>query len=459
MEPLAKNSPSIAGDSSEERFERPQGLKGVYYHPVTQLIMLGFVCFLCPGMFNALTGLGGSGQVNATTSANPTCSLYAIYAFFAFFSGTVNNSIGAKWALFLGTFGYALYVGSYLCIRVKTSLLNSSASDCQNNSVGNGTYIGFLVLTLIGVTIPLLMADPNKMIRTDGTKVVTPRSLSWKSEFYNLWVAVISNPMILLLFPMFFASNYFYTWQFNDYNSALFNIRARSLNNLMYWLSQIIGSWMIGLVLDSTRFRRRARAFAGWGILLTMVFIVHIWAYEYQKNYTRQSIPPNAQKMDIYDPAYPAHLIGAMSNDTNKLAMYAGFCDRFKFLSFPPPFYFILECASCLLENLGQQAYGVWMPSDYRSYLSFHVCGPEPSTIRTRCRVTDLPSLPLASLSSYMNIFLSTWCLMAAGLLFAFPMIYVRVRDTTVLDDEAILKRALEDAKTKEKVEVPEEKA
>ena len=57
------------------------------------------------------------------------------------------------------------------------------------------------------------MADPNKMIRTDGTKVFSPRSLSWKSEFYNLWVAIKSDPMILLLFPMFFASNYFYTWR------------------------------------------------------------------------------------------------------------------------------------------------------------------------------------------------------------------------------------------------------
>lgn len=80
-------SPSNEVDSSEERFERPRGLKGIYYHPITQLVMLGFVCFLCPGMFNALTGLGGGGQMNATTSANSTCALYSTYAFFAFFSG------------------------------------------------------------------------------------------------------------------------------------------------------------------------------------------------------------------------------------------------------------------------------------------------------------------------------------------------------------------------------------
>ena len=68
-------------------YEQPKGLRGVYYHPITQIVMLGFVCFLCPGMFNALTGLGGGGQVDPTTSANSTCAVYATYAFFAFFSG------------------------------------------------------------------------------------------------------------------------------------------------------------------------------------------------------------------------------------------------------------------------------------------------------------------------------------------------------------------------------------
>ncbi|KAG9307916.1 major facilitator superfamily domain-containing protein [Chiua virens] len=477
----ASPSPGNDIDLSKERFERPRGLKGVYYHPITQLVMLGFVCFLCPGMFNALTGLGGGGQMNATTSANSTCALYATYAFFAFFSGTVNNKIGAKWTLFLGSFGYALYVGSYLAINIhpnsgdfvigagailgvtaaflwtaQGALMLSYPTEAQkgvfisifwaifnlgavvgasvslgenfhstDNSVGNGTYIGILILTLIGVTIPLLMADPNKMIRTDGTKVVTPRSPSWKSEFYNLWVAIVSDPMILLLFPMFFASNYFYTWQFNDYNSALFDIRARSMNNVMYWLSQIAGSWMIGLVLDTSRLRRRTRAFVGWTVLLVMVFIVHVWAYQYQKTYTRESIPPDAQKMDIYDASYPAHvwlmilyglldamwqttafwLIGAMSNDTNKLAIYAGF-------------YHSIQSAG---------AAGVWR--------------------------MDAIGLP------YMNIFLSTWCLVAAGLLLAFPMIYTRVRDTTVLDDEAIVKQALEETRTKEGIDVSEEKA
>ena len=59
-------------------------------------------------------------------------------------------------------------------------------------------------------------------------------------------------------------------------------VRGRAVNNLVYWLSQIAGSIVIGLLLDSPKVKRRTRAFLGWGILFAMVFIVHIWAYFYQ---------------------------------------------------------------------------------------------------------------------------------------------------------------------------------
>jgi hypothetical protein len=37
-----------------------------YASPRFQLIMVSFVCFTCPGMFNALTGLGGNGRSDTT---------------------------------------------------------------------------------------------------------------------------------------------------------------------------------------------------------------------------------------------------------------------------------------------------------------------------------------------------------------------------------------------------------
>ncbi|EIM91984.1 MFS general substrate transporter [Stereum hirsutum FP-91666 SS1] len=446
--------------AAPEVFERPTGLKGTYYNPYAQVVMLGFVCFMCPGLFNALNGLGGGGQVDATTSANANVALYATFAILAFFSGSINNVLGPRLSLFLGSLGYSLYIGSYLAMNIhpnagpfviaagailgvcagllwtaQGSLMLAYPTESQKglfiaifwsifnlggvvgaavafgdnfhstaNAVGNGTYIGFLVLTLIGVTIPLFMADPKKVIRTDGTKVTAPRQPSWRTEIYGLYVALRTDPMIVLLFPMFFASNWFYTWQFNDYNAALFNIRARGLNNLVYWLSQIVGSIAIGLLLDSRRLTRRMRAFAGWTVLLLFVFALHIWAYFYQKNYTRESIPEDSQKIDIYDAEYVGRIflymffgmldamwqttaywmMGAMSNDPAKLAYFAGFYKS--------------------IQSAG--ATGVWR--------------------------ADAVKLP------YMNIFISTWALLVAGLLFALPMIYLRVKNHTELADEAV---------------------
>ena len=86
-------------------YERPSGIKGIYYHPITQVSMLSFVCFMCPGitrgrntfltsfllgfagLFNALTGLGAGGQVDPTTNAKANSTLYATFAVAAFFSG------------------------------------------------------------------------------------------------------------------------------------------------------------------------------------------------------------------------------------------------------------------------------------------------------------------------------------------------------------------------------------
>lgn len=57
------------------------------------------------------------------------------------------------------------------------------------------------------------MVKPENMRRTDGSRIVQVRHPSWKKEFISLFVALKTDPWIVLLFPMFFASNYFYTWR------------------------------------------------------------------------------------------------------------------------------------------------------------------------------------------------------------------------------------------------------
>lgn len=41
-----------------------------YASPKVQLLMVSFVCFMCPGMFNALGGMGGGGKINPTLADN-----------------------------------------------------------------------------------------------------------------------------------------------------------------------------------------------------------------------------------------------------------------------------------------------------------------------------------------------------------------------------------------------------
>jgi len=84
---------SVEGDTSAfypDLLLRPTGLRGFFYHPYTQVVLLGFVCFACPGLFNALNGLGAGGQVDSTTSANANSTLYATFAVAAFFAGSVS---------------------------------------------------------------------------------------------------------------------------------------------------------------------------------------------------------------------------------------------------------------------------------------------------------------------------------------------------------------------------------
>lgn len=67
----------------------------------------------------------------------------------------------------------------------------------------------------------MLMIKPEDMIRTDGTKVTLPRHPTWKAELMGLYYVLRDDPMIMLLFPMFFASNWFTTWrQSSSYQEA-----------------------------------------------------------------------------------------------------------------------------------------------------------------------------------------------------------------------------------------------
>ena len=66
-------------------------------------------------MFNALTGMGGGGQVDVSTADEANTALYSTFAIVGFFAGSFTNKIGIKNALSIGGLGYCIYVASFLC--------------------------------------------------------------------------------------------------------------------------------------------------------------------------------------------------------------------------------------------------------------------------------------------------------------------------------------------------------
>ncbi|CAN9118471.1 unnamed protein product [Alternaria alternata] len=279
-------------DDDQGSFERRRGWKyrslGIgpvklpyYASPESQLILVSFVCFLCPGMFNAVNGIGAAGlddDAHASNAANTT--LYATFAVVGFFAGTITNVLGIRIALSFGGLGYCIYVSALLCFNKTQNLgyvvfsgfllgccagilwasqgaimmsyppekmkgryiswfwiifnmgavigglvqlaLNFNTRDGTKAAVTNGTYIGFMILTFFGACLSWTLIDAKHVVRRDGSRVIMMQHPTWQSEIFGLWETLRTDPYIILLFPMFFASNWFYTYQFNDVNYARF---------------------------------------------------------------------------------------------------------------------------------------------------------------------------------------------------------------------------------------------
>lgn len=90
-----------------------------YASPPTQLVLVALVCFLCPGMFNALSGLGGAGFSNPNDNNNAITALYSTFAVVGFFAGTFANRLGIRLTLGIGGMGYCVYAGALLCYKEK----------------------------------------------------------------------------------------------------------------------------------------------------------------------------------------------------------------------------------------------------------------------------------------------------------------------------------------------------
>jgi MFS family permease len=102
-------------------------------------------------MFNALTGMGGSGQIDHHVADNANTALYSTFAVFGFLAGTFINVLGIKMAAFLGALGYSVYIAAFLCY----SYIGNSGF-----TIFAGALLGFCAALLWTAEGTILMSYP-----------------------------------------------------------------------------------------------------------------------------------------------------------------------------------------------------------------------------------------------------------------------------------------------------------
>lgn len=127
------------------------------------------------GMFNALNGMGGAGQlgddVDASTASNS--ALYATFAVVGFFSGTVVNALGVRGSLAFGGLGYCVYVSSYLCY----------------NHTHNFGYVVFSGV-LLGCCAGILWSAQGTIMMSYPSEKSKGRYISWFWIIFNLGAVI-----------------------------------------------------------------------------------------------------------------------------------------------------------------------------------------------------------------------------------------------------------------------------
>ncbi|RIA79855.1 major facilitator superfamily domain-containing protein [Glomus cerebriforme] len=332
-----------------------------YSSPLVQVIIVGFVCLLTSGMFNALTGIGGGGQLDTRVAANANVALYTCFAVGGLFAGAIVNKFGPSFSLIIGGSTYVIYSGSLLYYThhqrqefpvtagailgfgaallwtgqgaimlsyptednkgkyiglfwiifnlggVLGSLIPIALNWNGSNSgtVNDGTYIAFMVLMGLGALLSFALLSPQKVIHDDGKPVVVQKFPKWKNEIIGIFKLFLDWHMIALI-PMFIASNWFYAYHFNVVNAGYFNIRTRSFNNLWYWAAQIVGAMGLGKFLDTPSLKRKNRGIIGLIILFVIIMGTWIGGLFFQLTFTRNDEKKN---LDLFDSGYAGKLI------------------------------------------------------------------------------------------------------------------------------------------------------
>lgn len=335
LEKVPTTTPATGGDDA------PRAKRIWYRTTLFNAFVIGAVGFLAPGLWNAMNALGAGGGQEPFLVNAANALVFALMGFLCVFGGPIANRIGFSWTLFLGAVGYPIYsaglytnnrygniwlvlVGAALCgisaglfwaaegavaigypeaskrgrylniwLWFRTGgpllgglvvlILNNDASAKRKGKVNANTYLIFIALQCVAAPIALLLTKPEKVQRSDGSKVVVDAEKSFKYEFLSLW-KLCKRRDILLLLPIFWAA-YFNQYSGN-FQTYYFGVRARALIGFVSNFSTLLSSQVMSMFLDWTRFPVKRRVEIAFWYIVACHVTAWIYAWVIQEKYT-----------------------------------------------------------------------------------------------------------------------------------------------------------------------------
>lgn len=195
-----------------------------------------------------------------------------------------------------------------MCIRQLGPLVGGAISLALNintNYAGKVTYTkyqGLVAISALGAPFALLLSQPQKVIRQDGTKIPYMKKTTLGFEARAIWKQLRNREMLMLI-PVFMAGQFGVTYQSNHLTSkylsksfrlivvscsasrksadqpliAYFTVRSRALASFLTAIVWASGDLVTGLMLDWNRFSRSARSKGVY--IFVLVFVTGAWTW------------------------------------------------------------------------------------------------------------------------------------------------------------------------------------
>jgi len=279
-----------------------------------------------------MNSLGAGGQATPYLVNAANTLTFCLMVLSCFFSGVIVKGVGIKWALIIGTVGYAPYaaglytnnrygvewfvllgatlcglsagifwmaeaaialsypepynqgrfLGFWLSFRLGGQVLGGAINlglNVNNNQAGNVSYkvyLVFIALQALGPFAGFLLTSPSKVQRKDGVRVKLDITNSNWHEIKAITGLFFSRNFLLII-PLIGQGVYTEAVMFT-FQSLWFSVRARALGSFLSGIVAIISGNLLGAFLDYPKIALMVRARRAFFVIMALQGAWWIWA-------------------------------------------------------------------------------------------------------------------------------------------------------------------------------------